>query len=185
MPEEYPMESPPHSSGWMQIAQVAAFFIGGILAIPLLVGIYYNCTLHATLGFVGSILILQPVAVAVGIALGIPPVPTLLIMLSVGIAVIFIIFGICDLFAEKSAWLRSHLDKVDAIAKRSALFQKYGIITIIPFIWVPGVGLYGCVLLAWLFRWRGAKGISIILAGWMLAALLVLGASLGAMELMH
>ncbi len=177
------MEEKTRSADWVQIVKIGAFFIAGILALPLAIGMYYQCTLHATLGFVGSILILQPVAVAVGIALGIPPIPTLLIMLSVGISVIFIILGICDLFAEKSAWLRNHLDKVDTIAKRSALFQKYGIITIIPFIWVPGVGLYGCVLLAWLFGWRDIKGIGIILAGWMLAALLVLGASLGAMKL--
>lgn len=177
------MENTPPRSGWLQVVQVAAFVIGGILAIPLAIGISSGITLHSTLGFVGSILILQPVATAVGVALGIPPVPVLLIMLSVGIAVIFIIFGICDLFADKSVWLRNYLDKVDAIAKRSAMFQKFGIITIIPFIWVPGVGLYGCVLLAWLFRWRGVKGIGIILAGWMLATLLVLGASLGAMEI--
>jgi len=177
------MKSPSPPSGWLQVVQVAAFFLGGILVIPLALGISSGVTLHSTLGYVGSILILQPVAVAVGVALGIPPAPILLIMLSVGISVIFIILGICDLFAEKSAWLRSHLDKVDAIARRSTLFQKYGIITIIPFIWVPGVGLYGCVLLAWLFHWRGVKGIGIILAGWMLAALLVLGASLGAMEI--
>jgi hypothetical protein len=47
---------------------------------------------------------------------------------------------------------------------------------------VPGVGLYGCVLLSWLFGWRDLKGISIIHAACIKAALLVLGASLGAME---
>ncbi|MCK9580195.1 MAG: small multi-drug export protein [Methanoregula sp.] len=179
------MEKTKSRSVWIQVVQIAVFFSGGILAIPLALGILSGCLPHAVLGFVGAILILQPVAVAVGIALGIPPVTVLLIMLSVGVSVIFIFFGICDLFAEKSLWLRNHMDKVDAIAKRSALFQKYGIVTIIPFIWVPGVGLYGCVLLAWLFRWRGVKGIGIILAGWMLATLLVLGATLGAMKLIN
>ncbi|PKL64601.1 MAG: hypothetical protein CVV32_07985 [Methanomicrobiales archaeon HGW-Methanomicrobiales-3] len=177
------MENKKPQSGWLQVVQVAGFFLGGILAIPLAIGISAGSTLHVTLGFIGSILILQPVATAAGILLGIPPVPVLLIMLSIGISVIFIFFGICDLFAEKSAWLRSQLDKVDAIAQRSALFQKYGIITLIPFIWVPGVGLYGCVLLSWIFGWRDLKGISIILAGWMLAVFIVLGASLGAMEI--
>ena len=176
------MENTKPRPGWLQVVQVAGFFLGGILAIPLVIGISAGSTLHATLGFIGSILIFQPFATAAGILLGIPPVPILLIMLSIGISVIFIFFGICDLFFEKSAWLRAHLDKVDAIAKRSALFQKYGIITLIPFIWVPGVGLYGCVLLSWLFGWKDLKGISIVLAGWMLAVLIVLGASLGAME---
>lgn len=163
------------------IIQIAAFFIAGILVIPLGIGIYYNCTIHSTLGLVGSILIFQPVAAAIGIALGIPPIPVMLIMLSVGTAAIFVFFGICDLFYEKSAWLRDHLTKVNAIAQKSSLFQKYGIFTFIPFIWVPGVGLYGCVLLAWLFRWRDARGVIIILAGWMLASLLVIGTTLGVM----
>lgn len=176
------MENMKHRSGWLQVVQVVGFFLGGILAVPLAIGTSSGSTLEVTLGFIGSVLILQPVATAAGILLGIPPVPVLLIMLSIGISVIFIFFGICDLFAEKSAWLRSQLDKVDAIAKKSALFQKYGIITLIPFIWVPGVGLYGCVLLSWIFGWRDIRGICIILAGWMLAVLIVLGASLGAMQ---
>jgi uncharacterized membrane protein len=175
------MAESPRSDGWKQIGQIIAFALAGILAIPLALGTYYHCPLHGTLGLIGSILIFQPVAAAVGIALGIPPVPVMLIMLSVGTAVIFVFFGICDLFYEKSAWLRDHLEKVNAIAQRSSLFERYGIFTFIPFIWVPGVGLYGCVLLAWLFRWRDARGVAIILAGWMLASLLVIGATLGVM----
>lgn len=168
---------------WIHILQITAFFIGGILAVPLAIGLYYQCALHAILGFIGSVLIFQPVAVAVGIALGIPPVPILFIMFSIGISVVFIFFGVCDLFAERSRWLRDHLEKVNMIAKKSALFENYGIIAFIPSIWVPGVGLYGCVLLAWLFGWKGIKDISIIMGGWMLASMLVLGASLGVMGL--
>ena len=51
--------------------------------------------------------------------------------------------------------------------------------TFIPFIWVPGIGLYGCVMIAWLFKWRSARAGAIILAGWILAALLVLLTSIG------
>ena len=47
----------------------------------------------------------------------------------------------------------------------------------------PGVGLYGCVLVAWLFRWRGVRSVAVIFAGWMLATVLVMLASLGIMEI--
>lgn len=173
------MEESALNPAWMLLLHIVISLIIGTLAIPLVIGISYDCTVPAILGLIGSVLILQPVAVAIGIALGIPPHPLMAIMLSVGISVIFIFFGVCDLFAEKSAWLRDHLEKVNAIAKRSALFEKNGIIAIIPFIWVPGIGLYGCVLLAWLFGWKGIRGIGIILTGWMLACLLVLLVSLG------
>jgi uncharacterized membrane protein len=100
-------------------------------------------------------------------------------MCSFGVSVIFVLFGICDLFAERSEWLHKHLKKIEAITQKSKMFKKYGIYTFIPFIWVPGVGLYGCVMIAWLFKWRSARAGAIILAGWILAALLVLLTSIG------
>jgi uncharacterized membrane protein len=45
--------------------------------------------------------------------------------------------------------------------------------------WVPGVGLYGCVMIAWLLRWRGGFAITTIFIAWMLAALIVLLTSMG------
>jgi uncharacterized membrane protein len=164
------------------VARIVLSLVLGIILLPALAALSFDFPLHEAFVLVGSILIFQPVAAGIGIALNIPPVPVLLIMLSVGTAAIFIFFGICDLFYEKSAWLRDHLAKVSAIADRSVLFKKYGILMFIPFIWVPGVGLYGCVLLAWLFGWRDARAVCIILAGWMIASLIVVGAALGVKE---
>lgn len=164
------------------VARIVLSLVLGIIIVPLLAAGLWDVPLHAAFVLVGSILIFQPVAAGIGIALNIPPVPVLLIMLSVGTAAIFIFSGICDLFYEKSAWLRDHLAKVSAIADRSALFKQYGILMFVPFIWVPGVGLYGCALLAWLFGWRDTKAIGIILAGWMLASVLVVAAALGVKE---
>lgn len=157
----------------------------GIVIIPVAIGVYYQISLWHMLGLVGSVLILQPMAVVVGVGLGIPPIPVMLIMISFGISTIFGLFTICDTFAERSLWLRSHLDSVQTIAGKSSFFQRYGIITLIPFIWIPGVGLYGCVLLAWLFHWRGVKGVGVIMAGWILSTLLVLGASIGILSSLH
>jgi len=95
----------------------------------------------------------------------------------------FVLFGICDLFAERSEWLRKHLEKIEAITQKSQMVKKYGIYTLILFIWVPGVGLYGCVLIAWLFKWRGVNAVAIIIAEWILATVLVLLTSLGILEI--
>jgi uncharacterized membrane protein len=164
------------------LVKTPLYLFTGIVLIPVAIGLWYQISLWHMLGLVGSVLILQPVAVVVGVGLGIPPIPIMLIMVSFGISVIYGLFAICDTFAEHSAWLRRHLESVQAIARKSATFQRYGIITLIPFIWIPGVGLYGCALLAWLFHWRGAKGVSVIMAGWILSSLLVLGASIGIMN---
>ena len=101
------------------------------------------------------------------------------IMISFGISVILVLPRICDMFAERSEWLQKNLKKIETVTQKSEMFRKYGMYTFIPFIWVPGVGLYGCVMIAWLFKWRGVRAGAIILAGWILAALIVLLTSIG------
>jgi uncharacterized membrane protein len=165
--------------GILEIFRIALIAVIGIIEIPLVIGLFNQNTVGEIFGLVLSIFILQPLAVAVGLGLGIHPVQVMLIMMSFGISVIFILFGICDLFAERSEWLHKHLKKIEAITQKSEMFRKYGIYAFIPFIWVPGIGLYGCVMIAWLFKWRSARAGAIILAGWILAALFVLLASIG------
>jgi uncharacterized membrane protein len=165
--------------GMAEILKIALFLVIGVIEIPLVIGLYNQNTLGEIFGLVASIFILQPLAVVVGLGLGIHPFQILLIMCSFGVSVIFVLFGICDLFAERSEWLHKNLKKIEAITQKSKMFKKYGIYTFIPFIWVPGVGLYGCVMIAWLFKWRSARAGAIILAGWILAALLVLLTSIG------
>lgn len=167
------------------LVETALYLFAGIVIIPVVIGLIYQISLWHMLGLVGSVLILQPMAVVVGVGLGIPPIPIMLIMCSFGISVIYGLFAVCDTFAGRSAWLRKHLDSVQIISQKSSLFQRYGIFTLIPFIWIPGVGLYGCAMLAWLFHWRGAKGVGVIMAGWILSSLLVLGASLEIMSTIH
>jgi uncharacterized membrane protein len=165
--------------GILEIFRIALIAVTGVIEIPLVIGLYNQNTPGEIFGLVASIFILQPLAVAVGLGLGIHPVQVMLIMMSFGISVIFILFGICDMFAERSEWLHQHLKKIEAITEKSEMFKKYGIYTFIPFIWVPGIGLYGCVMIAWLFKWRSARAGAIILTGWILAAFLVLMTSIG------
>jgi uncharacterized membrane protein len=169
----------------MDIGKTVIYLLLGLVVIPVVIGSFFQISLWHMLGFVGSVLILQPVAVVVGLGLGMPPVPIMLIMISFGFSIIYGLFAICDTFAERSAWLRKHLTSVQTIAKKSSLFQRYGIFTLMPFIWIPGIGLYGCVLLAWMFKWRGVKGVGVIMTGWILSTLLVLGASIGILSSIH
>jgi uncharacterized membrane protein len=168
-----------------ETVKIALIFVIGIIEIPLVIGLYNQNTPGEIFGLVASIFILQPLAVAVGLGLGIHPVQVMFIMISFGITVIFVLFRICDLFAEQSELLRRQLKKTEIITQKSEMFKKYGMYTFIPFIWVPGVGLYGCVMIAWLLRWRNARAVAVILAGWILAALIVLLASIGIFQLIR
>ena len=167
------------------LGKTVIYLLLGLVVIPVVIGSFFQISLWHMLGLVGSVLILQPVAVVVGLGLGIPPVPIMLIMISFGISIIYGLFAICDTCAERSAWLRKHIHSVQTIAEKSSLFQRYGIFTLMPFIWIPGIGLYGCVLLAWMFKWRGVKGVGVIMAGWIISSLLVLGASIGILSSIH
>ena len=168
-----------------EILKIALILVIGVIEIPLVIGLYNQNTPGEILGLVATIFILQPLAVAVGLGLGIHPVQVMLIMMSFGISVIFVLFGICDMFAEPSEWLHQHLKKIEVNAQKSEMFRKYGIYAFIPFIWVPGVGLYGCVMIAWLFKWRSARAGAIILSGWIIAALIVLLTSIGIFQIIR
>lgn len=169
----------------IEILKIVLTVVIGVIEIPIIVGLYNQNTLGEIFGLVASIFILQPLAVAVGLGIGMHPFQILLIMMSFGISVIFVLFGICDMFAERSEWLQKHLKKIEVITQKSEMFRKYGMYAFVPFIWVPGVGLYGCVMIAWLFKWRSARAGAIILAGWILAALIVLLTSIGIFQIIH
>jgi len=169
----------------LKLITIALIGITGIIEIPLVVGLYNQNTAGEIFGLVVSIVILQPLAVAVGLGLGIHPVQVMFIMISFGISVILVLPGICDIFAEQSEWLQQNLKKIEKITQKSEMFRRYGIYAFIPFIWVPGVGLYGCIMIAWLFKWRSVRAGAIILAGWILAALIVLLTSIGIFQIIQ
>jgi uncharacterized membrane protein len=169
----------------IEILKIALIGIIGIIEIPLIIGLYNQNSAGEIFGMVVSIFILQPLAVAVGLGLGIHPVQVMFIMISFGISVILVLPGICDIFAEQSEWLQQNLKKIEKITQKSEMFSRYGIYAFIPFIWVPGVGLYGCIMIAWLFKWRSVRAGAIILAGWILAALIVLLTSIGIFQIIQ
>ena len=70
---------------WLKIITIALIGLIGIIEIPLVIGLYNQNTAGEIFGLVVSIFILQPLAVAVGLGLGIHPVQVMLIMVSFGI----------------------------------------------------------------------------------------------------
>jgi uncharacterized membrane protein len=169
----------------IEILTIALISVIGVVEIPLIIGLYNQNSAGEIFGMVVSIFILQPLAVAVGLGLGIHPVQVMSIMISFGISVILVLPRICDIFAEQSEWLQQNLKKIEGITQKSEMFRKYGIYAFIPFIWVPGIGLYGCIMIAWLFKWRSVRAGAIILAGWILAALIVLLTSIGIFQIIR
>ncbi len=129
--------------------------------------------------FIGAILVFQPFAASVGLVLGVPPPAILVTMFCVGMGAVTGILTLCDLFAQRWERLAVAIQNVHTITRGSVRFRKYGILMFFPFIWVPGLGLYGCTLVAWLFKWRRVHHLAVLMAAWMIAAIIVMIASLG------
>ena len=156
------------------------------IIVVLLLGVFPLAILAAAkippagmISFIGAVLVFQPFAAPVGLVLNVPPAAIAGTMFSLGLGAIVTIHTLCDLFADRWERLSGAILKVQEKAGNSAGFKKYGILMFFQFIWVPGLGLYGCALIAWLFAWRRPHQIAVLVAAWMSAVIIVLLFALG------
>jgi uncharacterized membrane protein len=149
------------------------------IVIPVLAGIPFGGAPVASLTLAGSSFLLQAAGAAVGVGLGFSPVPILLIMTSVALAYILVVFEVLDLFAEQSERVRAWIDRIDEKTKGNIYIRRYGVLALVPLIWLPIVSLYGSPLVAWIFRWDRVQSVVAMLAGWIVACAVVMGATMG------
>ena len=157
----------------------AGVAILGVVILPLTLSGFMGVPLLHMISLTGSILVFQPFAASIGVVLSIQPWIILATMASVGTGAVIGILALCDMFTNRWQWFDRAIQKVHERANRSKGFQKYGMLMFFPFIWVPGIGLYGCTLIAWLLGWREIRHILILFLSWMIASVMVLAASLG------
>jgi len=145
-----------------------------LLILPCLLGLLGGSPLVTVLGFITSILVLQGLAAAAGIGLGIPAFLLIPLMVSVAAGVDLGIYRICDLFSERSQRVAQQIGRVKELMDRHQTLRTYGEFMLILIMWIPGFGLYGTPVVAWILQWRGLRSILLILTGWLLACLFVL-----------
>jgi uncharacterized membrane protein len=172
MPDEQPLSR----SDLARNVLIAVLFLG---IIPLAILAAAMIPPARMVSFIGAILVFQPFAAPIGLVLGIPPLAVFLTMLSVGLGAVVGILTLCDLFAQRWERLTVAIQKVQATTRNSVRFRKYGILMFFQFIWVPGLGLYGCAVIAWLFAWRRLHHFAVLMAAWMVAVIIVMIVSLG------
>lgn len=146
-----------------------------LVVIPCLIGLLGGVSVGAVLGFLLSTFVLQGFAPAAGIGLGFPVYLLLPFLASVAAGVILGIFRICDLFSEKSPWVANHICRISDLMERHGILKSYGEYMLVPVMWVPGLGLYGTPVLAWILHWRSTRSVALMLTGWIVACLVVLG----------
>ncbi|HMA05786.1 MAG TPA: hypothetical protein VKO45_07650 [Methanomicrobiales archaeon] len=150
-----------------------------LVILPVLIGWLAGSPPHAVLGFILSILLLQGLAPTVGMTLGLKVIPLLLILASVATGVILAIFMVCDLFSGKSERISRWITGIQGTMERYRFLTTYGEFMLIPIMWVPGIGLYGTPVIAWVLWWRELRAILLMLVGWVIACLTVVGVTEG------
>jgi uncharacterized membrane protein len=127
-----------------------------------------------------STLVLQATAVTLGLARGLPFVLVLAVMTSYAFGMVLAIYEILDTFYYQSAWVKTRVDRIVEKMKKFERLQKFGIYSLIFISWLPGLGLFACPVIAWLFRWEKVKSVLLITLGFFLATL---GVAIGALGL--
>ncbi|HUK38893.1 MAG TPA: hypothetical protein VLV30_07245 [Methanomicrobiales archaeon] len=150
-----------------------------VFVVPCSLGLLGGFPVHEVLGFVVTILVLQGLAAAAGVGLRIPEVLLVPLLASVAAGVILGIFRICDLFSERSSRVGRQIGRVKLLMERHPALSTYGDFMLIPIMWIPGFGLYGTPVVAWILHWRGPRSVLLMLAGWLIACLFVLGMAEG------
>ncbi len=163
----------------LDLWRAAIIIVIGVIAIPLIIGAIFGINPAEMLGLVLSVFLLQALAVVVGLGFSLHPGVILILVTSVACAIILFIFEIADTFACCSERIQRWIKKMDDVTHKSAAFSRYGKLMLLPIIWVPGIGLYGCAIIAWIFGWRDLPAIILMLTGWIIACTIVLLMALG------
>ena len=157
----------------------SAAILALLVVLPCGLGLLGGFPLVEILGFIASILVLQGLAAAAGVGLGLP-VPLLLpILLSVAAGMILGIFRVCDLFSCRSERVARQIERVRLLMEGHPALSTYGEFMLVPIMWIPGFGLYGTPIVAWILHWRGTSSVLLMLTGWLIACLFVLTMTVG------
>ncbi len=166
-----------------RIIRAAAAIIIFILAVPLMLGALSRLDPSAVITLIASTLLLQAGSAAVGLGFRLHPVIVLALVTSVAAGVMLAIFELSDLLATRSARFNGLLRKVDEKTREVDYFRKYGVLTLIPIIWIPGIALYGTPIVARLFQYPRMLSMLCMLIGWVIASGVVMAMALGIVRL--
>ncbi len=169
--------------GYFRLFLAAFMVLSFVILIPLIIGGLFHIPQPAILALITSTLIFQAIAVAVGIGLNIDPLVAIGLTTSVAIGVMIAILQVCDLFSESSPRVAGWLDRIAKKTEKYSFLHHYGVIMLIPIIWIPGIALYGSPIIAWIFQWEEIPAIACMVTGWVIASSLVAAGAVGVISI--
>jgi uncharacterized membrane protein YoaK (UPF0700 family) len=157
-----------------QVFKAVLIFVGLAIAVPLVLGALSGVPSASIVSLVISTLILQAAAPPLGLALGLTPAVILAIMACFSIGIILAILEICDSMSMSSERVRGWIDSIGKKMEKYPVIKKYGAISCIIIAWIPGIGLYGTPIIAWILGWKRLPVLVFTTVGFTIAAVFVL-----------
>ncbi|MDD4484601.1 MAG: hypothetical protein PHD55_09560 [Methanoregula sp.] len=160
---------------------LAACIIPSIV-LPLGAAILLGLPLAPVYGLIASAFLIEYGAIPIGIGLGLPAVYVFCAATAVEAGIFLGIYGVLDVIGHTSNRVAGLLERVHAVATRSRMFDRYGILGLFPCEIL--VGVYICAPVSWLFGWNEVRSFAITMAGYIVAALVTTLATLGVIRLL-
>ena len=156
------------------ISKAAIFFIVFAVGIPLILGALAGLSSAQILTLITSTFILQAASPPVGLAMGLSTYAILTIMACFALGIVLAILEICNSLAASSTRVRRWIDSIEEKTRKYPQIQKYGPVTCIGIAWIPGVGLYGTPIIAWILKWKRFPAVFFTVCGFVIAAFFVI-----------
>ena len=156
------------------ISKALLYFIVIGVVIPLIVGALIGTAGGKTLTMILSTFLLQAASPPVGIAAGLSPAFITFILICFAVGLVLAIYEICEGLASSSAKIRKWIDKIGTISQKYPVIKKYGAISCLFIAWIPGVGLYGTPVIAWILQWKKIPSLIFTVTGFVIAGIFVM-----------
>jgi uncharacterized membrane protein len=133
---------------------IIIYIVGISVILPVSAGVLFGATAASMVGFLFSAFALQAISAPVGLRAGLSPPETLVFMALFGIGLILGVFEICQTLGTRSKRVASFIDKIKQKTSKYPILSKYGPVSCFLLVWIPGIGLYGTPVIAWLLSWK-------------------------------
>lgn len=157
-----------------ELSKALVFFFMFIVVIPVLVGMIENIPPAIIMSYIASTFILQAAAPPLGGPLGISRMVILVIMASFAVGIILVILELCESLALTSGRVSGWIENIGKQMEKYPITKKYGAVSCILIAWIPGIGLYGTPIIAWILGWNRVLTVLFTTIGFVIAAAFVL-----------
>jgi ACR3 family arsenite transporter len=157
-----------------RVTKAVLFFVVFAMGVPLILGMMSGISGAQILTLITSTFILQAAAPPVGLAMGLSSEAILIIMACFALGIVLAILEICDGLAASSPRVKRWINNIEKKTEKYPQIKKYGPVTCMFIAWIPGVGLYGTPIIAFILKWKRPPAIIFTTAGFVIAAIFVL-----------